>query len=40
MIFFKKNLGLKFNFIKKTKNRKTYKILDESRLIVGIDSTY
>ena len=39
MIFFKKNLGLKFNFIKKTKNRKTYKILDESRLIVGIDST-
>jgi surface carbohydrate biosynthesis protein len=37
--FFKKNLGLKFNFIKKTKDRKTYKILDESRLIVGIDST-
>ena len=37
--FYKKNLGIKFNFIKKTKNRKTYKILDESRLIVGIDST-
>ena len=37
--FYKKNLGLKFNFIKKTKDRNTYKILDESRLIVGIDST-
>ncbi len=37
--FYKKNLGLKFNFIKKTKERKTYKILDESKLIVGIDST-
>ena len=36
---YQKNLNFKFNFIKKTKNRKTYQILDESKIIVGIDST-
>ena len=35
---YQKNLNFKFNFIKKTKNRKTYQILDESKIIVGIDS--
>ena len=36
---YQKNLNLKFNFIEKTKNRKTYQILDESKIIVGIDSS-
>ena len=37
--YYKHHLNLKFNFIKKTKDRRTYKVLDESRVIVGIDST-
>ena len=36
---YQKNMNCKFNFIKKTNNRKTYQILDESRIVVGIDST-
>ena len=37
--FYKKNLEFRFNFIKKYKNRNVYKIIDQSKVVFGIDST-
>ena len=37
--FYKKNLEINFNFIKYNKNRNVYKIIDQSKVVFGIDST-
>ena len=36
---YKKKLNIKFKFVKRSLNRKTYKLVDQSKVIFGIDST-